>query len=177
MNRCIAPLATLMAPALIVGPAIAETAPAAPRAAFSAGPNYKPLTRKLSAHPTNRDKVDAVQQAEIGGDETVGPRFAVADCVVIEPTMLPYGGSYRGRAGLTDLVRKMNESYSEMRFDDRHVIGQPNGDTIVSVFTFSGKVRSTGKTFSTPVAEHFHFTNGKIDSIRIFYFDTSFISK
>jgi len=106
--------------------------------------------------------------------------FATADdnTELHEAMSLPYGGVYRGKAALKDLVTCMRAAWKRPGADcksaptDHHEAEfAVAGDTVYVYLSFSGKSLKTGNPFTFPVVEAFRFKNGVLVDIKPFYFD------
>lgn len=90
--------------------------------------------------------------------------------VMHEPAGLPYGGTYRGKKGLTDGITAIAAVWKRIRFSDlRYSVGE---NLAIVNFTMHGISRATGKELAMPVCEVWHFHNGKAVEVSPFYWDT-----
>jgi ketosteroid isomerase-like protein len=87
----------------------------------------------------------------------------------IIPGDWPLAGTYRGHAGLADLLQKASEMVETSFPEPREFVAQ--GDRVLVVGFSRGRVRATNRTFE----DHFVFAitvrNGKVTNIRE-YIDT-----
>ena len=78
---------------------------------------------------------------------------------------IPYGGSYKGRAGVGEFFSKIGASLDVLKWEPRHVL--PAGDEVVATGMWMAKARPTGRTFTAAWAMVFGVRNGKIASFRV----------
>ena len=105
----------------------------------------------------------------VGNMQAMEP-YLDPDINVYEADSLPYGGSYRGVAGVARLSKLIYETWDDMDFkSEGFTVG---GDRAVALLHFSAKGKKTGKSFSFPVAEVWRFKDGKAIEWRPFYYDT-----
>lgn len=96
--------------------------------------------------------------------------LAYDSLVVIEPDGLPYGGTYSGVEGFRDLSTKVAASWKRARLVDVHLAGA--GNRVFAHYIFSAISRGTGQEVAVPIVEVLEVRDGKIVSIRPFYWDT-----
>lgn len=94
---------------------------------------------------------------------------------VYEAEGLPYGGEYRGIAGLQGLFAQVVGYWNDLSIEIKAVTS--GGGYVVGVLQFSGASKATGKKVSMPIAEIAEFENGLIASIKPIYWDTKTISE
>jgi len=96
------------------------------------------------------------------------------DFEATEPASLPYGGTYRGPAGLLDMLRAVNAvvrlDVKQIRLTevDTYVMAQVQVDVVA---------RGSGETLSTRVVELYSVAGGLITRLDIFYNDTAAIHR
>lgn len=96
--------------------------------------------------------------------------LAYDSLVVVEPDGLPYGGTYTGVEGFRDLSTKVAASWKRARLQDVQLAGA--GNRVFAHFIFSASARGTGQEVAVPIIEVLEVSEGKIVSIRPFYWDT-----
>ncbi|GAA1002898.1 hypothetical protein Aple_001980 [Acrocarpospora pleiomorpha] len=97
-------------------------------------------------------------------------REMVAEDVRIEePDAIPYGGTFTGLAGFDEFRRIFAATWR--RWSDGPMWYAENEGTVVKLNVITAVSRATGQEYTTPLAEFFTFTDGKISRITIFYQD------
>ncbi|WP_327241882.1 FAD-dependent oxidoreductase [Streptomyces sp. NBC_01320] len=94
------------------------------------------------------------------------------DFVAQEPASLPYGGTYRGPAGLLDMLRAVN---AVVRLDVKDVRLNEVGEFVMARVEVDIVARESGEAFPTRVVELYTVANGLIKKLDIFYHDTAAI--
>ncbi len=92
------------------------------------------------------------------------------DVVIHEPASLPYPGDWTGVAGVRALLRKMNETWSDMSVDGMRTAA--TGDTVLLTCTLRLVARASGAIVTQPFAEALRFKDGRLLEGTPFYFDT-----
>ena len=90
--------------------------------------------------------------------------------VIVEPMSLPYGGTFRGRAGFLEMRRIFDETWSE--FDRGDWWYTEGGDVVARSTVATIRSRATGRSMEFPLAETFEMRAGKMLNVTPFYFDT-----
>ncbi|MBS1714339.1 MAG: nuclear transport factor 2 family protein [Armatimonadetes bacterium] len=81
--------------------------------------------------------------------------------------VVPWGGNWTGREGAAAFFRTLDESVEVMAFEVIENVAK--GETVVSLGTFTCKVRSTGKTSHTRWAFVWRFEQGSVVSYEQFH--------
>ena len=91
---------------------------------------------------------------------------------------LPYGGTYNGFADWMNMYKK-SSTYFDLQIEDepQYLTNNSDESLIVILFTISCTSKLSGQKISMPISEKFQVENGKIISIRPFYFDTKSFSE
>jgi len=113
----------------------------------------------------NRATVAAMYAAAQQGDLE---RFFAAmapDLVVIEPSFLPYGGTYRGVEGLQTLMGEVTKILDMGALKVKRVIA--DGDHVLGFLT----VRIVGTNSEVELLEYSIMRDGKVSEIRLFFHD------
>ena len=97
------------------------------------------------------------------------------DVVIAEAESLPFGGEYHGTEGFGQLMRKLGGAWKRVSFDQ--FVFSTGENRVVSQFLMTATARSTGAELSFQVVEVFDLKDGKIVSIRPFYWDTHALCK
>lgn len=120
---------------------------------------------------TNVDIVKKIY--ELGSSGNFEAMMSLLDpaIVVYEADSLPYGGVYRGLAGMGELMKKIGKLVDGFVVKSEQFF--VSGDDIAALIRFTGRSRATGETIDMPVMEVWTVKNGRATSIRPFYWDTS----
>jgi len=86
----------------------------------------------------------------------------------------PLAGTYRGHAGLTDLVRKESETIEMTISEPREFVAQ--GDRVLVIGVAKGTIKATNKTFEDNWIFAITVRGGKLKSIRE-YIDTQAMAR
>jgi len=79
---------------------------------------------------------------------------------------IPYGGTYRGRAGVGEFFAKIGGALDVLTWEPQHVL-PAGGDEVVATGKWSAKAKPTGRTFAGDWAMVFGMRNGEITSFRV----------
>ena len=93
------------------------------------------------------------------------------DVVVHEPVSRPYAGDWRGLNGVADLIRKMNETFSEMRVEGLQCSAKQ--EAIFVSCTLHLTSRATDIVLQQPFVEILRFEDGLLIEGTPFYYDTA----
>ncbi|MEN2487893.1 nuclear transport factor 2 family protein [Flavobacterium sp. B11] len=97
----------------------------------------------------------------------------VADGAVYNQAIgLPYGGTYTGFSEWTKMFAKSTEFFDLQIEKEPTYFSDESKNEVIIYFTISCKSKKSGKTMSVPISEHFDLKDGKITSVRPFYYDT-----
>lgn len=125
--------------------------------------SYRPFFERFMAATRTGDK------AALG--EMVHPEFEL-----IEPTGVPYEGTFRGLDGWRKLARAVIEAWDEFQVEPLSFPGE-SADALVVHLRLSGRSRKTGRPFSMSVLELWTFRDGKVIGISPHYFDTHLLAE
>lgn len=90
---------------------------------------------------------------------------------------LPYGGTFTGFADWTKMFIKASGLFDlQIETEPLYFCNNMN-DGVIIRFTIRCTAKRSGNTIVMPIAEHFELKDGKITSIRPFYFDTQKFSE
>ena len=81
----------------------------------------------------------------------------------------PLAGTYRGRAGVADLFRKVSEMLEISFLETREFVAQ--GDRVLAVAFSGGRVKGTNRRYEHHEVLAFTVRNGKVTNVRE-YIDT-----
>lgn len=85
---------------------------------------------------------------------------------------LPYGGTYIGFSEWTKMFAKSTEFFDMQIEKEPTYFSDATKNEVIIYFTINCKSKKSGKTMSVPISEHFDLKDGKIASVRPFYYDT-----
>lgn len=95
-----------------------------------------------------------------------------ADAVYYQAEGLPYGGTFTGFAQWTKMFLHAGSLFDMEIAEEPTYMFNAAKDRIVLSFVIRCTAKTSGKTITMPISEHFDVKDGKIASIRPFYFDT-----
>jgi ketosteroid isomerase-like protein len=78
---------------------------------------------------------------------------------------VPYAGAYKGPQGVAQFFTRVGENIEVTSWQPVHVLAA--GDEVVATGAWTGKARSTGRTFGGDWAMVFGLRDGKIASFRV----------
>jgi ketosteroid isomerase-like protein len=93
------------------------------------------------------------------------------DVVIHEPASLPYAGDWHGLEGVSALMRRMGETWSDMSVDGLEIAGTARRAFLGCRLRLVA--RATGVTIQQPFAEWLRFEDGRLIEGTPFYFDTA----
>ncbi|MET3026223.1 nuclear transport factor 2 family protein [Flavobacterium sp. UW10123] len=97
----------------------------------------------------------------------------VADGAVYNQAIgLPYGGTYVGFSEWTKMFTKSTEFFDLQIEKEPIYFSDTSKNEVIIYFTINCKSKKSGKTMLVPISEHFDLKEGKITSVRPFYYDT-----
>ena len=123
----------------------------------------------------NRDLLKRIYELFFSGDiETMSGLFA-PDAVIVEVASLPYAGEYRGPEGMTEIARRLHETWDELALDLQDILASDTRAAGVGIF--SAVAKATGERVSFPMAEIWTFEGGKILRCEPIYGDTAAVRR
>lgn len=125
--------------------------------------SYRPFFDRFMAATRTGDKAALA--------EMLHPEFEL-----IEPTGVPYEGTFRGLDGWRTLSKAVVQSWDDFQVEPIAFPGE-SADSFVVNLRLSGRSRKTGKPFSMSVLEVWTFREGKLLRISPHYFDTHLLAK
>jgi ketosteroid isomerase-like protein len=117
-------------------------------------------------------RIDRLLASLKSGDATRIAALCHPDMLVEGPQSLPYGGIYKGFAGLCEVSAKLFAAVKNWKCETERVIGDPNDDDFVLVQRMTGIASGTGRPIEMSILEHYAFRDGLLVSIRPYYWDT-----
>ncbi|MEU5539947.1 nuclear transport factor 2 family protein [Streptomyces sp. NPDC020362] len=132
---------------------------------------------------SGRRKVLALLQrffaAEVAYLAAGGPGHArfddVADCLTGDVTLhqaesLPYGGVYRGPAGVERFMEEMSRCWSSLEFQEQRFVVDVDSAVVFNRGTLTA--RASGRRLETSVMQLITVRDSRISEFRPFYWDT-----
>jgi ketosteroid isomerase-like protein len=117
----------------------------------------------------------ALDNARAGRLDAAEPFFA-DDFILYEAEGLPFGGVYRGWRGYTEVLEKLNQFWSPGRAQHAREFIPYGDDKVIIHFTLDGNITKNGRHVQMPIVAIWELRDGKISSIRPFFFDTKRIA-
>lgn len=110
------------------------------------------------------------------GDKATLAEMVHPDFELIEPTGVPYEGTFRGLDGWRKLARAVVEAWEDFKVEPIAFPGESESSFVVHL-RLSGRSRKTGNPFDMSVLELWTFQDGKLIGISPHYFDTHLLAK
>ena len=106
-----------------------------------------------------------------GGD--FGPIAATLDpeCVIYQPSSLPYGGEWRGLERFEAWMKAFTEQWSSLKATQPEFF--PCDDAVTVRSHVHARARTTGTEADWPLLQLFRFRSGRILELQPFYWDTA----
>ncbi|WP_106402833.1 nuclear transport factor 2 family protein [Actinocorallia populi] len=105
--------------------------------------------------------------------DLLAPFFA-PDVVLHQADALPYGGVWRGHAGIERFFLEMSRAWES--FDMLRQEFLATGETAVVRTEVRARSRATGRELVFPILQTIKVGNGRITEVRPFYWDTAAIA-
>ena len=121
----------------------------------------------------NLDFVQKFYAAVPNGDDDLSEYFT-EDFVITEAPDLPYGGAYRGKVAMRNLVDRIN-SMIEVSDVTLHRF-TASEDTVIATLSFDLHLKD-GSTERQYVAEEFIFSGYLVREVRPYYFDNALMHR
>ena len=121
---------------------------------------------------TSEERMARVMAIIRSGDEARLTELCDPNICVEQAAALPYGGVYRGVAGLRKMLKGLREAWTDMNASLEHVLGDASGDHLLTIQHLRARSSKTGRPVDMTVAELFSFRDGRLISIHPHYFDT-----
>ncbi|MFI9290230.1 nuclear transport factor 2 family protein [Streptomyces gardneri] len=103
----------------------------------------------------------------------LAPYFA-PDVVLHQAAALPYGGTWRGHAGLERFFLAMSRVWESFDMTEQEFLA--TGATAVVLTRVRGRARATGRELTFPILQTITVRDGRIAEVRPFYWDTAAIA-
>ncbi|MGK5729445.1 nuclear transport factor 2 family protein [Streptomyces sp. URMC 124] len=104
----------------------------------------------------------------------LAPYFA-PDVVLHQADALPYGGTWRGHAGIEGNMRAMAAAWELFEFAEQEFLAT-GGTTVVRTLV-RARARATGRELTFPILQTITFKDGRISEVRPFYWDTQAVAE
>ncbi|WP_197986932.1 nuclear transport factor 2 family protein [Nocardia wallacei] len=104
---------------------------------------------------------------------TLAPFFA-ADVVLYQADGLPYGGIWRGHAGMEQFFRAMSGVWERFEMVEQSFLSAKS--PLVIRTWVRARARATGRDLEFPILQTITVTDGCIAEVRPFYWDTAAIA-
>ncbi|MEU2239103.1 nuclear transport factor 2 family protein [Streptomyces sp. NPDC018338] len=103
----------------------------------------------------------------------LAPYFA-PDVVLHQAAALPYGGTWRGHAGLERFFLAMSRVWESFDMTEQEFLA--TGATTVVLTRVRARARATGRELTFPILQTITVRDGRIAEVRPFYWDTAAIA-
>ncbi|MFI9207557.1 nuclear transport factor 2 family protein [Streptomyces sp. NPDC053253] len=103
----------------------------------------------------------------------LAPYFA-PDVVLHQAAALPYGGTWRGHAGLERFFLAMSRVWESFDMTEQEFLA--TGATAVVLTRVRARARATGRELTFPILQTITVRDGRIAEVRPFYWDTAAIA-
>lgn len=97
------------------------------------------------------------------------------DVVVHEAASLPFGGTFKGIAGVQDLFGQMFATWDDLRIVVEKLFD--GGDQVVSLLRLTARAKATGTPVDMQLAELWTLREGKVVGLKPFYWDAGEIGR
>ncbi|MFD3663493.1 nuclear transport factor 2 family protein [Streptomyces sp. NPDC058659] len=103
----------------------------------------------------------------------LAPYFA-PDVVLHQAAALPYGGTWRGHAGVERFFLTMSRVWESFDMTEQEFLA--TGRTAVVLTRVRARARATGRELTFPILQTISVRDGRIAEVRPFYWDTAEIA-
>lgn len=109
------------------------------------------------------------------GEMTTALELMSPQCVVSEAPGLPFGGDYVGHEGFVNLFATIARDF-EMNINTWTISDIVGGDVVIADFAMTLQSHVTGESLDMRTIEFYHFTDGLISAIDVFYKDSKAVA-
>lgn len=106
--------------------------------------------------------------------EPLAPFFA-PDVVLYQAESLPYGGTWRGHAGMERFFLAMSQAWQSFDLVEQKFLATEG--TVVVWTRVRARARATGRELDFPILQTITIRDGRIAEIHPFYWDTAAIAE
>ena len=100
--------------------------------------------------------------------------FFAPDVVLHQADSLPYGGTWRGHAGMERFFVAMSSAWESFEMLEQQL--HPSGDVVVVRTQVRATARATGRQLEFPILQVARVAGGRITEVWPFYWDTAEIA-
>lgn len=100
--------------------------------------------------------------------------FFTPDVVLHQAGALPYGGVWRGHAGIEQFFLAMSRTWESFDMVEQEFLA--TGETAVVLTQVRARARSSGRELTFPILQTITFKDRRIAEVRPFYWDTAAIA-
>jgi ketosteroid isomerase-like protein len=97
------------------------------------------------------------------------------DVVITEAASLPFGGTYRGIAGVQDLFGQMFATWDDLAIAVEQLFD--GGEQVVAILHLTARAKATGTPVDMQLAELWTLREGKVVALKPFYWDAGEIGR
>ncbi|MES4905883.1 MULTISPECIES: nuclear transport factor 2 family protein [unclassified Streptomyces] len=105
--------------------------------------------------------------------DMLAPFFA-PDVVLHQADALPYGGTWRGHAGMERFFVEMSRTWDVFDMVEQEFLA--TGETAVVFTQVRARTRASGRELAFPILQTVAFKDGRIAEVHPFYWDTAAIA-
>lgn len=105
--------------------------------------------------------------------DPLAPSFA-PDVVLHQADALPYGGTWRGHAGVEGFFLAMSAAWESFEMVEQEFLA--TGPTTVVLTQVRARARATGRELAFPILQTIRIEGGRIAEVWPFYWDTAAIA-
>ncbi len=105
--------------------------------------------------------------------DPLAPFFSL-DVVLHQADALPFGGVWRGHAGMEEFFLAMSRAWSSFDMVEQEFLA--TGETAVVLTQVRARARATGRELAFPILQTIRIEEGRIAEVRPFYWDTAAIA-
>ncbi|MEU8579345.1 nuclear transport factor 2 family protein [Streptomyces abikoensis] len=100
--------------------------------------------------------------------------FFAPDVVLHQADALPYGGTWRGHAGMERFFLAMSRTWEAFDMEEQEFL--VTGETTVVLTRVRARARASGREVDFPILQTIMVKDGRIAEVRPFYWDTAAIA-
>lgn len=123
------------------------------------------------------DIVEAFQRRVNAQDWQAATAFLHPEFSLVEPSGLPYAGTWTGPDGFVKLMTRIRQTWSTWRDAPYPYEWVASADRVFKEVRFTATLASTGREITMDFVEVYEFRDGKIATVRPYYFDQALIAQ